>query len=129
MANLNESTLIETMRKSYYNRLLEVLDESDVRDKKGNVVIEPGLKVRHKKSQYEYTVDTVEENPSTGDVTITLRSPEMARFEPSTAGDVIAELDDESEGPVTPVDGGEDLGDEEIIVVDEKEFEKDYEVN
>ena len=36
------------------------MNETDVKDKRGNVVISPGLKVRHKGSQYEYTVDHVE---------------------------------------------------------------------
>jgi hypothetical protein len=133
MIKLDESTLIESMRKSYYNRLVEILEESDVRGKEGNIVIQPGLKVRHKKSQYEYTVSDVEENPTTGDVVITLQSPEIARFEPQTGGDVISEFDDEtSPAPVEPApieDEQELVDDDEIFVVDEKEFEKDYEVN
>ena len=129
---LDESTLIESMRKTYYNRLIEVIEESDVRGKDGTIVIQPGLKVRHKKSQYEYTVSDVEENPSTGDVTITLQSPEMARFEPQTGGDVLSELDGEEaptdQIPLAPA--ADDVeSEEEVFVVDEEEFKKDYEVN
>lgn len=135
MIKLDESTLIESMRKTYYNRLIEVIEESDVRSKDGTIVIQPGLKVRHKKSQYEYTVSDVEENPSTGDVTITLQSPEMARFEPQTGGDVLSELDgeeavvDQAIAPLDPAADDELIDSEEVFVVDEKEFEKDYEVN
>lgn len=128
---VNESILIETMRTAYYTRLLEVLGETDVKDKKGNVVIEPGLKVRHKESQYEYTVDSVDENPQSGEITVTLKSPETPRFEPTPQNAVLGE-----ESPVTashPDDEPEasyDVNDEdEIFIVDEKEFEKDYEVN
>jgi hypothetical protein len=131
MIKLNESILIESMRKSYYERLIEVLEESDVRGKDGNIVIQPGLKVRHKKSQYEYTVSNVEENPATGDVVITLQSPEIARFEPQTGGDVISEIDDEETVILAdPNDAPQELiDDEEVFVVDEEEFDKDYEVN
>ena len=133
MIKLDESTLIESMRKTYYNRLIETIEESDVRSKDGKIVIQPGLKVRHKKSQYEYTVSDVEENPASGEVTITLQSPEMARFEPTSSGDVIAELDGETsiedEVPLALPDEESSADEEEVFVVDEKEFEKDYEVN
>ena len=133
MIKLDESSLIESMRKTYYNRLVEIIEESDVRGKDGTIVIQPGLKVRHKKSQYEYTVSDVEENPSTGDVTITLQSPEMARFEPQTGGDVLSELDGEEavgeQIPLAPAEDDNVVDGEEIFVVDEEEFEKDYEVN
>ena len=35
------------------------LKETDIQDSEGRVVISPGLKVRHKDSQFEYTVDSV----------------------------------------------------------------------
>ena len=38
---------------------MKKLKELDVQDKAGNIVISPDLKVRHKDSQYEYTVDSV----------------------------------------------------------------------
>ena len=133
MSKLTESSLIETMRKSYYSRLLEVLGESDVRDRHGNIVIQPGLKVRHKDSQFEYTVASVKED---GDkVVITLQSPEAARFYPAAAEEVLGE-----EAPISPVSQEEEAQDQEVMptayddseveifVVDEKEFEKDYEV-
>ena len=133
MMKLDEATLIESMRKSYYNRLIETIEESDVRSKDGKIVIQPGLKVRHKKSQYEYTVSDVEENPASGEVTITLQSPEAARFEPTSSGDVIAELDGEvsieDDVPLELPDKEITADEEEVFVVDEEEFQKDYEVN
>ena len=40
------------------------MNETDVKDSKGNIIISPGLKVRHKDSQFEYTVDQVLKEPS-----------------------------------------------------------------
>ena len=133
MTKLSEGALIEAMRKSYYSRILEVLGESDVRDRHGNIVIQPGLKVRHKDSQFEYTVASVQED---GDkVVITLQNPEAARFYPAPNEEVLGE-----ESPISPVSqedvavssdtmaSGYDDSEVEIFVVDEKEFEKDYEV-
>ena len=132
MMKLDEATLIESMRKSYYNRLIETIEESDVRSKDGKIVIQPGLKVRHKKSQYEYTVSDVQENPENGEVQITLQAPEEPRFEPSAAGDVLSEddgLQEPSEVPLKAKDDSVEPEEEaEVFVVDEKEFEKDYEV-
>lgn len=132
MRKIDKQDLVESMRKRYYKRLLEVLDETDVKDKRGNVVIQPGLKVRHTKSQYEYTVSDVQENPENGEVQITLQAPEEPRFEPSAAGDVLSEddgLQEPSEVPLKAKDDSVEPEEEaEVFVVDEKEFEKDYEV-
>ncbi len=58
------------------------MNETDVKDSRGNVVISKGLKVRHKDSPFEYTVDSVLQEPD-GEVTIMLASPEAPRFEPA----------------------------------------------
>ena len=49
--------IIQVMREEYRRRLIETIDESDVFDEKGNLIITKDLKVRHKDSQFEYTVD------------------------------------------------------------------------
>lgn len=115
------------------------MNETGVKDSRGNIIISPGLKVRHKDSQYEYTVDQVLQEPS-GGVTVMLASPESPRFEPepteeflSDAGgnpDVLYEAD-----PVTslsdlfymPPDEEEDT-EEDLLAVPSEEFEKEYEV-
>ena len=43
--------------EEYTGRLLKALSEVDVLDKQGNIIISKDLKVRHKDSGYEYTVD------------------------------------------------------------------------
>lgn len=146
MKELTEKQVVARMHAAYLRRLHEVLGETDVRDSRGNVVIQPGLKVRHKKTQLEYTVDSVGEDRS-GDLVIRLRNPEEPRFEPSYGQKFVGEeapLLSARPDPMAPV-GLEPIeepevdleksagpgieGEEEVeFVVDEKEFEKDYEV-
>ena len=61
-------------------RIVENLDEADVVDSRGNVVISKDLKVRHVPSQFEYTVADVVRGRE--GIQIILRSPESSRFEP-----------------------------------------------
>lgn len=139
MKKIDERQLVERMHRAYKQRLMEVLGETEVRDSHDNVVIKPGLKVRHKASQFEYTVDSVEGDPETGKLTITMLSPETPRFDPPHGEEFIGEqtpligtepaqlLADE---PAPRGEVGPDSVPEEdvVFVVDEKEFEKDYEV-
>ena len=55
----NEKQFLAMVRHEYKSRLLEALSEVDVVDQRGNILVSPDLKVRHKKSGYEYTVDDV----------------------------------------------------------------------
>ena len=116
------------------------LRETDVQDSAGRVVISPGLKVRHKDSQFEYTVDSVVADDD-GDHTVVLKLPEEPRFEPEAVSDtlmsepkrksviyeyevshdvVLYEPEQTTEDPNPEVD---------FLAVPQKEFEKDYEVN
>ena len=139
MRRLDEATIIDSMRRAYYKRICEVLGESETRDKRGNFVISPGLKVRHKKSQFEYTVTDVHEDPKSGKMMIILQTPEAPRFDTSYGDQFVGE-----ETPVLTsksdmshiekldamnVDNSfESSEDIEEFEVDEKDFEKDYEV-
>ena len=78
--NLNEKKIIKLIRDRYKKRLMEVaLSETDLYDKRGNMLLSQGLKVRHKAAGYEYTVDHVQ---GEGDEAIIyLRHPETPRFE------------------------------------------------
>ena len=84
---------------------MENLEEADVYDDRGNVVVTKDLKVRHISSQFEYTVAEVIPGEK---VQIVLRAPEEPRFTPS--------------GYTEDIEGEGDL------VVSQDEFEKDYEV-
>ena len=142
--SLTRDMLIEIMRDEYKTRLMEVMQETDMFDNQGNMVIRKGLKVRHKDTQYEYTVDDVTKTPE-GDIVVNLKLPEEPRFTGEPSGDedvitgsakkeVIQEVDPPSipskeESPaVTPEVPGEDETEEGIFVIDQEEFEKEYEV-
>lgn len=114
------------------------MNETDIKDKQGNIVISPGLKVRHKDSSFEYTVDQVLQTPD-GDITIMLALPEEPRFEPAAEEDVLSDRKKKSgvlyeADPVSSLDdlfyvpAEDDAGDEDLLAVPAAEFEKEYEV-
>ena len=114
------------------------MNETDVKDSRGNVVISKGLKVRHKDSQFEYTVDSVLEEPD-GEVTIMLASPEEPRFEPAEEEKMIVDKKVQNVlYEVEPVDSVADLfyipneeeapSDKDLMAISSDEFEKEYEV-
>tara|TARA_B000000557_G_C20402660_1_gene287043 strand:- start:31 stop:381 length:351 start_codon:yes stop_codon:yes gene_type:complete len=113
------------------NRFLE----SDLEDEHGNILISPGLKVRHIDSQYEYTVDSVVKNGE--DIEVILRLPTEPRFEPSSSSELIQSRSSSSPNIMYEIDPNavfyepdseeEDEG-EGLISVTQSEFEKEYEV-
>tara|TARA_Y100000287_G_C14091176_1_gene290381 strand:- start:156 stop:569 length:414 start_codon:yes stop_codon:yes gene_type:complete len=132
--------ILNMMRKEYTMRLLEALTETDLLDKSGKVVVGAGLKVRHKDSQFEYTVDAVDQGPD-GEYKITLRNPDAPRFEPAESDSLLGEEDGlmptpemmpAEEDPVVKVNTSSEeeplVGPDDMIVIDQSEFEKDYEV-
>ena len=137
---LTEKHLIHLIKDTYTQRLHEVMSETDLLDKQGKVVIQKGLKVRHKESQYEYTVDSVAQDAE-GSVSVKLRNPDVARIDPADSTSVMAEDDliqpdtiaqqgDDTpdELPVAPGEQPEELSPDDVFVVDQAEFEKEYEV-
>jgi len=114
----------------------KIFSETDVQDEQGRVIISPGLKVRHKDSQYEYTVDSVTQD-SLGKHVVVLNLPEEPRFEPADSEeallsdlkkrDVIYEVDP---GLMIyePEEEDEDPNAVDFLAVPQDEFEKDYEV-
>jgi len=133
---LTEQHLIKLMQDEYHARLIEALHEVDVFDDEGNLMISKDLKVRHKKTQYEYTVDNILGDPATGEVQIALRLPEEPRFEPPPDQEDILIKDktetprllDEDELIDLEISSQSGYEDEEIFVVDQVEFEREYEV-
>lgn len=111
--------------------------ETDIKDKRGNIIVSPGLKVRHKKSQFEYTIDSVVKD-SGGKIVVMLKKPESPRFdsEPrvsktltdkNPSGQMIYEaepIEDFSTSYYAP----EDESPDDLIAVPASEFEKEYEV-
>jgi hypothetical protein len=115
-----------------------MINELEIKDNQGNIVIQPGLKVRHKDSQFEYTVEDVVEDPE-GEILVILRMPEDPRFEPPPEEEIVI-----SDGPTSvtslqetnpdnfyfePEDTTKSVDeDEDFLAVPQKEFEKEYEV-
>ena len=152
MATLTEAQVIRIMRNEYRRRLIETIGESDIFDSRGNNLLSPGLKVRHKDSNFEYTVDSV--SGDEGDVQISLKLPDEPRFEPPNeqgqaviADDmepgVLGEFDKAEIGLSDPTTGHADeleippltpgvrepsMPDDTVFVIDQEEFEKEYEV-
>ena len=121
--------LSEQMLRVYTRRLLEALSEVDVTDKEGNVLISKDLKVVHKDSGYEYTVDDVITDQD-GNVSFALRAPEDPRIDPPGSEGILV-----TSGPRMGSHHSQHPNDEnyppeegEIYIVDEKDFEKEYEV-
>ena len=146
MNKLKEKKLIGLIRTEYKMRLLEALEsvqinEFDIEDKRGNQLISPGLKIKHKESGYEYTVDKIEGEGD--DTKVHLKLPDEPRFEPPPAISSLNEIDvdmknvrlkaamgtDEEKSKVKVTVNKEDDNEETTIVVTKKELEKDYEVD
>jgi hypothetical protein len=119
------------------------MNETDIKDKRGNIIISPGLKVRHKDSQFEYTVDQVLQEPD-GEITVILAAPEEPRFEPAGKEAVLTDKrnitveDMKALYEADPISSLESLyyfpaqeeeeSEEDLLAVPAKEFEKEYEV-
>lgn len=142
MTVMTEAALVEKMRDLYRHRLRSLLGEVRLRDDAGNIIVSPGLKVRHSETGFEYTVDSVDEDPSTRQVNVTLKKPEVPRFSPpgeefvGESGDLVR--DDADPVQMTHVDrlissfGDSALGPKDesnvTFVVDQQEFEEDYDL-
>lgn len=144
MSLISEAVLIGRMRDIYRRRLQQILGEIKLRDESGNIIVSPGLKVRQVKSGFEYTVDSVDEDPGSGQVSVTLRKPEVPRFDPP-GEEFVGESDVPLAGRTrdtgtTHVDRlmskfGDNLSDAGAagetgitFVIDQQEFEDDYEL-
>ena len=113
------------------SKIIKEMREADVKDSQGNTVIQKGLKVRHKKSGLEYTVQDVQKD---GDkVKLSLAVPEMPRVDVTkTTKTVMTEKDNEPslDDLIGALDTKKEVPPEQetIFVVDEKDFEREYEV-
>lgn len=142
MTVMTEAALIEKMRDLYRHRLRSLLGEVKLRDDAGNIIVSPGLKVRHSETGFEYTVDSVSEDPGTNQVNVTLKKPEVPRFNPP-GEEFVGESDglsrdDTEDSQITHVDrlinsfGDSISGSEDesnvTFVVNQQEFEQDYDL-
>ncbi len=106
--------------------------EADAIDSDGRVLVSPGLKVRHKKSQFEYTVDNVVQDDD--GLKIVLSLPEEPRFSPDKPDPEVLGADNPKNEIMYEVDPSamyfepEDEADADTITVSQEEFEDEYEV-
>ena len=126
----------ETLKKAYNRRIFNILVEADIFDKRGNLVLKPGLKVTHKTSGFEYTINNVVQDGE--DIKISLLKPEEPRFDPpkklkikdaprTMNGFVDKTADNVSVDP-TDIDDMLSPTPDDVFIVDRASFEKEYEV-
>ena len=132
---VKQDFLIAVLREQYTERLNKVM-ESSMTDADGNVIIHKDLKVKHKDSGYEYTVDDVVGDKESG-FKVVLREPEEPRFEPPPEGEEVlggpqdeVMNEDDLLAPLATSETPEAEEKEEVVfVIDQEEFEKEYEVD
>lgn len=143
---LTKKKIIKMIREEYTNRLLQLeiaakIAEAQLMDQRGNVLLSPDLKVKHKDSGYEYTVDRIE---GEGDnAIIYLRKPDVPRIDPPMISKQIHEEDDAGTGlgPVKaqlealieedeempiPVAPTKDEESPDVFAITVSDFEKEY---
>ena len=122
--NKPESLFKALILKEYEDRLKSflVLNETKIVDDDGKIILDPDLKVRHKKSGFEYTIKKV--GDIDGKVSIVLRTPDTPRFDNVTVPDqVIAGREPASKPSVRT------KKDDDSFTISQQEFEKEYEVD
>ena len=156
MKRLTSRSVIRLLREEYETQLRGQLNEVDLFDSRGTLIISKDLKVIHKPSGYVYTVKGVTGEP--GFAKVVLRNPEEPRVEPGMRADEPAQVSPtatepqgssrllaaEDDGNVEKKGEKEDKRDygkraypseikppkedagETMFVVDQKEFEKHY---
>lgn len=110
--------------------------EMNVVSPKGDILVSPDLKVRHKASGLEYTVNDVVRGKD-GSLTVLLNLPEEPRFDPPSSGkhvirqdrrdSVMYEYDVNREASFFVPDEGSNI-EPDTLAVPQEEFEKNYEV-
>ena len=159
MMKRNERKMVQLIKEEYSRRILELfrenvkdIFEADMFDKEGNQLLSQGLKVRHKGSGYEYTVDHVEGDGE--NATVFLRHPEAPRFKPGSSEAQLTEADEDEESRISvdqvdlakvsndetldmqvaadstqdPMDAMKQMGKGSLLKITKAEFEKEYEV-
>jgi Fe-Mn family superoxide dismutase len=100
------------MYENYKKRLMNSLNETDVFDKSGKLLLSKGLKVKDKRSGYEYTVKKIINRD--GEIQISLNPPDVPRIKPPQTEEPNLLNDDVFGNEVQP------------LVVPEKEFKKNF---
>lgn len=128
---ITEKTILKIIREEYFNRLLQLevaakIAEAELVDKKGNLLISKDLKVKHKDSGYEYTVDHIDGEED--NMVVHLRKPEVPRVEVPHVAKRMNETDgsDSEQTNVKIPEENQDPEAENIFSVPAEEFKKEY---
>ena len=89
---VDEKKILRLMRSIYKHRLNEVMNEVDVFDDRGNMILGKDLKVYHKDSGLEYTIADVRVDPMGDDTEIVLRLPDEPRIDPPESVEILADI-------------------------------------
>ena len=130
MRKFKSRDIVRLMREEYEGRLKSQLNEMEIFDSRGKLILGKDLKVKHEPSGFIYTVKGVTGEP--GDAKIVLRSPEEPRVEPpadevpKTASPPSQQKPGEIPGIAVPPLKDEVLEDSDPETDDEKEDKRDY---
>tara|TARA_B100000886_G_C20331144_1_gene452461 strand:- start:489 stop:908 length:420 start_codon:yes stop_codon:yes gene_type:complete len=134
---LSKQQIVKIIKEEFENRLMQLeiaakLAESETVDSRGNVLISKDLKVRHKDSGYEYTVDHIEGEGE--GMLIYLRKPDVPRIEVPLVAKRMHETEDSA--PIDIITNNntgnessaqsEEEEQQDLFVISAKDFEKDY---
>jgi len=86
MKKIGSRDVVRLMREEYELKLVKQLNEFNVFDSRGKLIIGKDLKVKHEPSGFIYTVRGIEGEP--GNAKIVLRAPEEPRVKPADAAEV-----------------------------------------
>jgi hypothetical protein len=124
---MKKSEIIKLLRETYEKRLSQSLDEADLVDNKNNVIVSRDLKVRDKRSGYEYTVDSVRTD-NNGKNVIVLRPPDAPRFKPPAKAPKVISSSEPELDVYVPGMKMKHSSKMKPMVVSQKDFEKNFEV-
>lgn len=125
----NEKKLLKIIKEEYTKRLLQLevaatIAEAELVDKRGNMLITKDLKVKHKASGYEYTVDHVD---GEGDsAKIYLRNPDVPRIDPPPVMKRMNEMDAEDQAKQSGELTLTKDTDPHVFYITPEEFENEY---
>lgn len=124
---MNAKKVIKLLRETYEKRLFNCLDEAELFDDNDNTIVSRDLKVRDKQSGYEYTVDSVRTDKN-GNKVVVLRAPDVPRFEPPASSPRVISASEPELDVYVPNMQADAPSAAKSLVVSQKDFEKNFEV-
>lgn len=105
---VTERKIFAIMKEEYQKYLSTILESISITDEDGKILVDKDLKVIHKPSGFEYTVDDILKKDGVG-IKVILRSPDSPRKSISSHSSHSSPVSDKNK-----------------LVVDQDDFEKNY---